>query len=195
MNEEPSLVTTEWLAAHLGEPNVRVADASWHLPQAARNARAEYEAAHIPGAVFFDIDALSDRATDLPHMLPSPEVFASGIRNLGLGDTDFVVLYDGAGKDRYEAGNFSQGGGYYFGIGMLRDAGTENDVYIGSRYNQGFAAHEAIGFFEEMGGDDLYTTRQAVAQGVSWDETITAFIDHAGDDQFPGHQGRYYKPG
>jgi len=97
MNEEMPLVTTEWLAAHLGEPNVRVADASWYLPQAPRNARAEYEAAHIPGAVFFDIDALSDRATDLPHMLPSLEVFASGIRNLGLGDADLVVFYDGAG--------------------------------------------------------------------------------------------------
>jgi len=97
MNEEPSLVTTEWLAAHLGSPNIRVADGSWYLPQGGRNARAEYDAAHIPGAVFFDIDALSDSTTDLPHMLPTPEVFASGIRKLGLGDADFIVFYDGAG--------------------------------------------------------------------------------------------------
>ena len=112
------------------------------------------------------------------------QAFAVGFRGIQSGGV--AILYDGGGRDRYEAGNFSQGGGYYFGIGMLRDAGGENDVYIGSRYNQGFAAHEAIGFFEEMGGDDFYTTRQAVAQGTSWDESITAFIDHAGDDVYEG---------
>jgi len=97
MTGETALVSTEWLAARLGTPKIRVADASWYLPQAGRNARAEYDAAHIPGAVFFDIDALSDRATDLPHMLPGAEAFASGVRRLGIGDVDFVVFYDGAG--------------------------------------------------------------------------------------------------
>ena len=118
-------------------------------------------------------------------------IFDSGSQGFGIGFREMqsggvALLYDGGGKDRYEAGNFSQGGGYYFGIGMLRDAGKENDVYIGSRYAQGFGAHEAIGFFEDMGGDDSYTTRHAVAQGTAWDETITAFIDHAGDDIYEG---------
>jgi len=92
-----ALISTETLAARLADPNLRIADASWYLPQAGRNARDEYEAAHIPGAVFFDIDAISDHDTDLPHMLPGPVAFASAMRKLGIGDADFVVFYDGAG--------------------------------------------------------------------------------------------------
>jgi len=91
------LVSTEWLADHLGAPDVRIADASWYLPQAARDAKAEYRAAHIPGAVFFDIDELSDDRSGLPHMLPPAPKFASHMRRLGLGDGNFIVVYDGAG--------------------------------------------------------------------------------------------------
>ena len=93
----PALVSTEWLAANMWQPNVVVADASWYLPQAGRKARAEYEAAHITGALFFDIDAISDQKTDLPHMLPDTIAFASNMRKLGIGDSDSVVFYDGAG--------------------------------------------------------------------------------------------------
>jgi thiosulfate/3-mercaptopyruvate sulfurtransferase len=92
-----SLVTTDWLAARLGDAKLKIADASWYLPQAGRNARAEYDAAHIPGAVFFDIDVLSDETSPLPHMLAKPELFAAGMRALGINDDDFVVVYDGAG--------------------------------------------------------------------------------------------------
>ena len=92
-----SLVTTDWLAAHLGQPNLRIADASWYLPTVGRNPRAEYEAGHIPGAVFFDIDAISDKTTTLPHMLPDAIHFASHMRKLGIGDADTVIFYDGAG--------------------------------------------------------------------------------------------------
>jgi len=91
------LVSTEWLAEHLDAPDVRIADASWYLPQAGRDARAEYRAAHIPGAVFFDIDELSDEKSALPHMLPAAAKFASHMRRLGLGDGNFIVVYDGAG--------------------------------------------------------------------------------------------------
>jgi thiosulfate/3-mercaptopyruvate sulfurtransferase len=97
MSTGSPLISTDWLAAHIAEPNLRVADASWYLPQAGRNARAEYDAAHIPGAVFFDIDAISDQTTDLPHMLPDPVAFASAMRKLGIWDADFMVFYDGAG--------------------------------------------------------------------------------------------------
>jgi thiosulfate/3-mercaptopyruvate sulfurtransferase len=90
-----ALVSTEWLAAHLAAPDVRVVDASWYLPQMKRDAKAEYAAAHIPGAVFFDIDEISDTASPLPHMLPSPEKFASRVRRLGLGDGNRIVIYDG----------------------------------------------------------------------------------------------------
>lgn len=91
------LVSTDWLAARLDAPDIRIADASWYLPQAGRTARAEYESAHIPGAVFFDIDELSDEASALPHMLAPPAKFASRMRALGIGDGNLVVVYDGAG--------------------------------------------------------------------------------------------------
>src|SRR5215475_14913929 len=91
------LVSTNWLAEHLEAPDVRVADASWYLPQAGRDAKTEYRSAHIPGAVFFDIDDLSDETSNLPHMLPSPAKFASRMRKLGLGDGHFIVVYDSAG--------------------------------------------------------------------------------------------------
>lgn len=97
MSDVPPLVSTEWLAAHLGEAGIRVADASWYLPEAKRNALAEFDQRHIPGAVYFDIEAISDHATGLPHMLPGPAEFASAMRRLGIGDTDLVVFYDGAG--------------------------------------------------------------------------------------------------
>jgi thiosulfate/3-mercaptopyruvate sulfurtransferase len=92
-----ALISTETLAARLADPNLRIADASWYLPQAGRNARDEYAAAHIPGAVFFDIDAISDHETDIPHMMPGAVAFASAMRKLGIGNADFVVFYDGAG--------------------------------------------------------------------------------------------------
>jgi thiosulfate/3-mercaptopyruvate sulfurtransferase len=91
------LVSTEWLAEHLAAPDVRIADASWYLPQTGRDAKAEYRSAHIPGAVFFDIDDLSDETSALPHMLAPAAKFASRMRQLGLGDGNLIVVYDGAG--------------------------------------------------------------------------------------------------
>jgi thiosulfate/3-mercaptopyruvate sulfurtransferase len=88
------LVSTDWLEAELGAPDLRVLDASFFLPGSGRDARAEYEAAHIPGAMFFDIDAISDPDSPLPHMLPSAQLFASRARALGLGDGDRIVVYD-----------------------------------------------------------------------------------------------------
>jgi len=92
-----ALVSTEWLAAHLSAPDIRVIDASWYLAAANRNAKAEYAEAHIPGAFFFDIDEISDTTSPYPHMLPAPEKFASRVKKLGLGDGHRVVVYDGAG--------------------------------------------------------------------------------------------------
>lgn len=91
------LISTDWLARHLEAPDVRIADASWYLPEAGRDARGEYRAAHIPGAVFFDIDDLSDEKNPLPHMLAPAPKFASRMRKLGLGDGNLIVIYDGAG--------------------------------------------------------------------------------------------------
>lgn len=93
----PPLVTPEWLHRRLDTPDLVVLDASWYLPAAGRDARAEYLAAHIPGAIRFDIDAVSDEASPLPHMMPRPEVFASRMRALGVGDGARIVVYDGMG--------------------------------------------------------------------------------------------------
>jgi thiosulfate/3-mercaptopyruvate sulfurtransferase len=91
------VVTTEWLAGQLGATDLRVVDGTWHMPQLQRDARAEFLAAHVPGAVFFDIDAIADRSTSLPHMLPTAEVFASAVGGLGIGTGDRVVVYDARG--------------------------------------------------------------------------------------------------
>jgi thiosulfate/3-mercaptopyruvate sulfurtransferase len=91
------LVTPSWLADKLHAPDFRIADASWYLPQAKRDAKAEYAEARIPGAVFFDIDALSDATSPWPHMLAPPEKFAAAMKKLGIGDDTTVVVYDGAG--------------------------------------------------------------------------------------------------
>ncbi len=88
-----ALVTTDWLAEHIGEPDLRVVDARWYLPTLGRDARAEFEQAHVPGAVFFDIDAIADRSTALPHMLPDAATFAREVGRLGIGDGDRVVVY------------------------------------------------------------------------------------------------------
>jgi thiosulfate/3-mercaptopyruvate sulfurtransferase len=91
---DDALVSTEWLAAHLNDPKVRIVDATYHLPHLKRDARAEYAAAHIPGAVFFDVDGISDPASSLPHMLPKPAEFAATVGALGIGNDDLVVAYD-----------------------------------------------------------------------------------------------------
>lgn len=90
-------VSTEWLAANLSNPGLVVVDGSWHLPPTGRNGRAEYLAGHIPGAVFFDLDATSDTSVPLPHMLPSAEAFAAAVGALGIADTDHIVVYDQLG--------------------------------------------------------------------------------------------------
>src|SRR5207302_377422 len=91
------LVTPEWLAQHLGRRDVRVVDGSWHIPQLKRDARAEFAEAHVPGAVFFDIDAIADKRTSLPHMLPRASEFARKVGQLGIGDRDRVIVYDSRG--------------------------------------------------------------------------------------------------
>jgi thiosulfate/3-mercaptopyruvate sulfurtransferase len=91
------LVTTDWLAARLGKADVAIVDGSFYLPAQKRDAKAEYLAGHIPGAVFFDIDAIADHSTDLPHMLPGATMFSEEAGKLGIGNNDTIVVYDGAG--------------------------------------------------------------------------------------------------
>jgi len=91
------IVETDWLASHLSSPDLIVLDGSWHLPTANRDAKKEYLAEHIPGALFFDIDDLSDEKSSLPHMLPSTVKFASRMKKMGIGDGARIVVYDTSG--------------------------------------------------------------------------------------------------
>ena len=96
-DDPKTLVSTDWLASHIKDPDLRILDASWHMPGAGRDAKAEFDAAHIPGARFFDIDDISDNRSALPHMVPPPEKFISRVRALGVGDGHQVVVYDSVG--------------------------------------------------------------------------------------------------
>ena len=92
-----ALVSTEWLAAHLDDPHIRIVDSSFKLPGITPTAREDYDRGHLPGAGFFDIDDIAQPGTSLPHMIPSPELFARKMVALGIGDDDRVIVYDGAG--------------------------------------------------------------------------------------------------
>lgn len=98
MTDDPkTLVSTGWLADHLRDPDLRIIDASWYMPAMNRDPLAEYQAGHIPGARFFDIDEISDHRSELPHMAPTVEKFMSRLRAMGVGDGHQVVIYDGMG--------------------------------------------------------------------------------------------------
>jgi thiosulfate/3-mercaptopyruvate sulfurtransferase len=91
------LKSTEWLVSQLGKKDVAIVDGSYYLPTQKRDAKAEYHAAHIPGAVFFDINAVADHSTDLPHMLPGPDQFGEAAGALGITENDTIIVYDGSG--------------------------------------------------------------------------------------------------
>lgn len=97
MPSNPPFVTTEWLAAHLSDPEVQVIDGSWYLPTQERDARAEFEAGHVPGAIFFDVDAVADHSTDLPHMLLDEAALGHEAGRLGISSQTTLIVYDGVG--------------------------------------------------------------------------------------------------
>jgi len=96
-DKSPFVVSADWVEKNLGAPEFRIVDASWYLPAQNRSGAEEYAGGHIPGAVFFDQDAIADHSTGLPHTLPSAEMFATEIGKLGIADTDTIVVYDGPG--------------------------------------------------------------------------------------------------
>ena len=96
-DDPKTLVSTQWLGQHLHDPDLRVIDGSWHLPDSGRNPRAEYDSEHIPGARFFDLDEISDSESPYPHMVPQPEKFVSRMQEMGIGDGHQIVVYDTAG--------------------------------------------------------------------------------------------------
>lgn len=107
--------------------------------------------------------------------------FGFGVRGHAAGGVG--AIYDDAGNDQYIAGEFSQGGGYYFGLGILHDR-SGNDLYHGNRYGQAFAAHQAAGILVDDAGDDTYWSMTAASQSGVWDQSVTMLVDRAGNDAY-----------
>ncbi len=97
VHPDSHFVTADWLSRYIDDADVAVVDGSWHMPAAGRSGRADYLAGHIPGAVFFDLDAVADTASPLPHMLPTPDAFAAAVGALGIRDNQTIVVYDSVG--------------------------------------------------------------------------------------------------
>lgn len=128
------LVSVDWLAAHLGDAKVRVLDASWKLPGAARSARSDYQEGHIPGAGFFDLDGACDPDNALPHTMPAPVHFAVALQRLGVGKDDLLIFYDSGGvfaaaRARWMARAFGHRKAYVLdgGLAAWQDAGHAVD--------------------------------------------------------------------
>ncbi|MCA1407832.1 3-mercaptopyruvate sulfurtransferase [Ensifer sp. IC3342] len=96
-NKSAFVVSADWLQQRLADPSVKILDAAWYLPAQNRDPKSEYEAAHIPGAIFFDQDAIADQSSGLPHTLPSPQAFAQAVGAMGIGENGTIVVYDGPG--------------------------------------------------------------------------------------------------
>jgi hypothetical protein len=124
-----------------------------------------------------------------PSSYGTPGIFRGYSQGFGIGFRHHAsggigILIDSAGHDRFRAGNFSQGGGYYFGLGILKNSGNEDDEYIASRYGQGFSAHSAAGILIDEGGNDHYSGSVGALQGAAWDMGIAALLDRSGNDTY-----------
>jgi thiosulfate/3-mercaptopyruvate sulfurtransferase len=150
-----SLVSTEWLAQHLGEPDLVVADSSWFMPASGRSGHDEYLAAHIPGARFLDIDEVSDRSNPAPHMLPSAAEFGAAMEQLGIGRDDRIVVYDNSPIHTAARGWFT-----------LRHFGARNVAIL----DGGFQKWVAEGRPTESGEP---APRQATFEAAASDEVVT----------------------
>jgi thiosulfate/3-mercaptopyruvate sulfurtransferase len=165
----PTLVSTAWLADRLGRPGLVVVDGSTYLPTSGRDPAAEYAAGHIPGAVFFDVEATSDPLSPLPHMLPAPDAFAARMGRLGIGDDDQVVVYDGSGVNLsaprvwwmfrvmgHERVSLLDGG-----IGKWRGEGRPLQTGVTQRPLAAFTARPRPGMVRDLAG-----VRAAIEQGT-----------------------------
>lgn len=180
-----ALVSTAWLAEHLGEPRVRMVDASWHMPASGRDAEAEFRASHIPGAVFFDLDANSAQATSLPHMLPAAEEFGRNMSALGLSNGDTIVVYDTSGV------NLSAPRAWWMFRAMghaavtVLDGGFGKWVAEGRPVEQGRAAPEPGKFVAQLDAGRVASMRQVNAIGSSGEAQI---VDARSPGRFAGKE-------
>jgi thiosulfate/3-mercaptopyruvate sulfurtransferase len=157
-----SLVSTEWLAQHLAEPDLTVIDASWHMPASGRSGREEYLAAHIPGARFLDIDAVSDRSNPAPHMLPSAEEFGAAMEEIGVGRDDHIVVYDNSPIRTAARGWFML---RHFGARQVAilDGGFQKWTAEGRPTEAGESAPRKARFEAQEDGAEVVTKQQILA--------------------------------
>ena len=173
-----SLVSTEWLAQHLDEPDLVVVDASWHMPASGRSGREEYLEAHIPGARFLDIDEVADKTNPAPHALPTAKQFEAAMKQLGVGSSDRIVVYDNSPIRNAARGWFSF---RHFGAGQVAilDGGFQKWVAEGRPAESGEPpSREAR--FDAVERDEVVTKEQLMAgHALPW-------VDARGRPRFEG---------
>jgi len=157
-----SLVSTQWLADHLGEPDLTVVDSSWHMPASGRSGRDEYLERHIPGARFLDIDEVSDRSHPAPHMLPDAEAFAQAMERLGVGRDDRIVVYDNSPTRNAARGWFML---RHFGAERVAilDGGFQKWMTEGRATESGEAKARDVRFEASEKPDEVVTLAQVLA--------------------------------
>ena len=175
-----SLVSTDWLAQHLENPDLAVVDASWHMPASGRNGRDEYLKAHIPGARFLDIDELSDRSSPAPHMLPSAADFGAAVERLGISRGDGIIVYDNSPIRTAARGWF-----------MLRHFGARQVAILDGGFQQWLAEGRPTesgepprrdARFHAVERDEVVTKEQLLAgTGLPW-------LDARGKGRFEGSE-------
>jgi thiosulfate/3-mercaptopyruvate sulfurtransferase len=173
-----SLVSTDWLARHLGEPDLVVVDSSWHMPASGRSGRDEYLASHIPQARFLDIDEVSDRQDPAPHMLPSAEAFGSAMEKLGIGRMDRIVVYDNSPTRNAARGWFMM---RHFGAEKVAilDGGFQKWIIEGRPTESGEPAPRKTRF-EPVERGEIVTKQQLLAG------TDLPWVDARGKPRFEG---------
>jgi thiosulfate/3-mercaptopyruvate sulfurtransferase len=176
-----SLVSTDWLVSHLGEADLAVVDSSWHMPASGRNARDEYLAAHIPGARFLDIDAVSDRSNPAPHMLPTAEQFGQAMAQLGIGRDDRIVIYDNSPIRTAARGWFML---RHFGATdvAILDGGFQKWIAEGRPTEKGEPPPRKASF-DVAGNRSGVVTKQQILSGE-----ITRLADARGKPRFEGSE-------
>jgi len=175
-----SLVSTEWLAEHLEDPGLTIVDASWHMPATGRSGHEEYCGAHIPGALFLDVDAVSDRSNPAQHMLPAPEAFGAAMAALGIGRDDRIVVYDNSPLRTAARGWFML---RHFGAHdvAILDGGLQKWLAEGRPTEAGEAARER-GDFNARPQPGIVSKEQILA-GMT-----TALLDARGKPRFEGSE-------
>lgn len=194
--ETPSWLTdTAWLQEHLGSPDIAIVDASYYLPAAKRDPYREYLNAHIPGAVFFDVDSICDKTTDLPHMLPSAQTFASNVGALGISRSETIVVYDSAGL--FSAARvwwmfriFGASRVYILDGGLPKWTAERRPIETGPVYRPGVEFDAQLDRSSVTGADEVLEAIQSEAAQIIDARAVERFLGRAPEPRpglRPGH--------